>query len=384
MAKPVNDWSTATNETRRLDERKRWAYLIGLTGGVLVLLLSWLFRAPDDPFLQYAYPLFAVLMAGLLPMLWWRIIPLRQFELLAAGLAATVVLSRLGWHFLIASPLDQQLLTLVGGHYWSVAVLVVGVFVILDRKRGLMAAGLVILISALLATGAVIPAAMAGADMAQPALFLVRVHIFLVMLLALTATVATLRYQLTRALIRAEVLDQLANTDMLSGLPNRRVANAMLTREAAEARRGKHPLSVIITDIDRFKRINDTHGHAAGDAVIAGVGEVLQQELRPGELVARWGGEEYLIVAPQTPLESAGRLAEACRRAVGAQPVAGIPVTATFGVAQLEGEETIEKLLARADAMLYRGKADGRNRVVVQNPPSPANLAGDCPLGANY
>jgi two-component system cell cycle response regulator len=161
---------------------------------------------------------------------------------------------------------------------------------------------------------------------------------------------------------------RIAATDALTGLHNRRYADYHLPRLLAEADSAGRPLAVILADIDHFKRINDTHGHATGDLVLREVGQRLRSALRGADLVARVGGEEFLAVLPDTDPFAASavavRLAEEMRRRP--VPVPGeteIAITASFGVALCPPFGDAQTLLGRADAALYRAKAAGRDRV---------------------
>lgn len=359
-----------STEIRELRARKRLVYALVLVGGIAITLLSWWFRGPDDPFLARVYPPFAAVLAGLLVVLWRQWLTLEHLEGLMVLVASALILGRLAWHMHFAAGIEQQLMVLVGGHFWAVGLLVAGAFVMLDRRRG-MIAGIVILgISILLTvTGALREYMAAAPPAAETLMYLVRVHVFLGLLLALLAAVAGMRDQLQRALLRAEILHDWATTDPLTGLANRRAAEAGLEREIAYARRYGQPMSVIIADLDHFKDVNDTHGHAHGDRVLREVTARLQARVRDSDLTARWGGEELLVVAPGIDLREATALAERCRRALAEEPVAGLGITATLGVAEFTPEDDRDSLLARADRQLYAGKAAGRNRVVP--PPDP-------------
>ena len=158
-------------------------------------------------------------------------------------------------------------------------------------------------------------------------------------------------------------------TDPLTGCFNRRYLDSRLSEETVRSRRTGQPLAVIMADVDHFKRINDTRGHAAGDAVLKGIAAVLRGVMRERiDWVARYGGEEFVIVLPDTTLESAEAVAERLRAALAATrfPHGGreMPVSASFGVAVGTDGADAASLLARADAMLYQAKAAGRNRVV--------------------
>ena len=128
------------------------------------------------------------------------------------------------------------------------------------------------------------------------------------------------------------------------------------------------PVSVIMFDLDHFKDVNDRYGHLCGDAVLAGVGRRMRDVLRGSDLKCRYGGEEFLVLLPETPLHGARRVAETLRKEIAERPIpwAGeaLTVTASFGITQaLPGEISIQNVVQRADAALYRAKEEGRNCV---------------------
>jgi two-component system, cell cycle response regulator len=161
-------------------------------------------------------------------------------------------------------------------------------------------------------------------------------------------------------------LERMARTDMLTGMMNRRHGATMLA-EACTAAAGRGSLAVVMADVDHFKRINDHHGHAAGDAVLRAVAGVMRDGIVSGETAVRWGGEEFLLVLPDCDAAGALARAERLRLALSASPVdAGGQrhgVTASLGCAILSPGETPEALVARADEALYAAKAAGRDRV---------------------
>ena len=175
---------------------------------------------------------------------------------------------------------------------------------------------------------------------------------------------------------RAADLERLGRTDGLTGLHNRRYGDEQLRASLAWARRHHEPLAVLLVDVDRFKAVNDRHGHAGGDAVLRAVAERLRGTARAEDVVARWGGEEFLVVSREAEPERAGLLAERMRTTVSTSPVEAddlsVPVTVSVGVvAGLVGAATTaEDLLAEADRNLYRAKAEGRDRVVVTAVPA--------------
>lgn len=167
---------------------------------------------------------------------------------------------------------------------------------------------------------------------------------------------------------------RLSITDPLTGALNRRYLMEQLPREIDRAARYSRTLSVIMCDVDYFKKINDTHGHLTGDEVLKWFVQHLQSGVRACDWVARYGGEEFLIVLPETSVANAQTAAEHLRHQVSKSPfVFGsdqLPVTASFGVAGWPGivppNSTLDALMGQADAGVYASKASGRNRVTVQ------------------
>lgn len=162
-----------------------------------------------------------------------------------------------------------------------------------------------------------------------------------------------------------DALQKLSVTDGLTGLYNRRRLMETLDIEAERSQRGAGPFSVLMVDVDHFKKYNDTFGHQAGDEVLTRVAGVLREVTRQVDCAARYGGEEFLVLLPQTPLEGAAQVAERLRTKVGAAGANGETVTVSVGVAEFpKNGDTPQRVIAAADAALYRAKADGRNRVV--------------------
>ncbi|WP_043307088.1 GGDEF domain-containing protein [Pseudomonas sp. ML96] len=172
-----------------------------------------------------------------------------------------------------------------------------------------------------------------------------------------------------------ERYDQLSRTDSLTQLGNRLQFNNLFPAMVAEARRMRTPLSLVLLDIDFFKRINDEHGHASGDTCLSAFAERMRQVFRrDSDALLRLGGEEFGVLMPNTPLEQARELAEHFRQQLAEQgfslPGQTLPLTSSLGVGCLDTEhnESAEAFFKRVDDALYRAKAEGRDRLVLATP----------------
>lgn len=201
-------------------------------------------------------------------------------------------------------------------------------------------------------------------------------HALIAVILMSSISVLSFRMGSMRALLQQQKSDlqraldenrRLATLDELTGLVNRRYIGSILGAENERQRRGGEPMSVALIDIDFFKRINDNHGHAAGDAVLRGFATLASATMRSGDTVSRWGGEEFLVVMPATDKAEAMRAIERLRFEFSTLSFIGIDETvdATFsaGIATHRDRETVEELVERADRCMYAAKAGGRNRV---------------------
>jgi diguanylate cyclase (GGDEF)-like protein len=186
--------------------------------------------------------------------------------------------------------------------------------------------------------------------------------------------VCMLAYRTTREIRRVCILEQETITDPLLGIHNRRFLDQRLEEELLRARRHRLDLTLLMVDLDHFKRVNDTHGHPIGDRVLQHVARLLKGGLRQTDVLARFGGEEFVILLPHTPEPDAAQLAERLRAVVEETPLplpsqgdhgGLLRMTASIGSACLQpGDRDAGTLLARADKALYLAKQGGRNRVV--------------------
>ena len=161
-----------------------------------------------------------------------------------------------------------------------------------------------------------------------------------------------------------EEIHLLATTDSLTGIANRHEFSSILAREVERAKRYDVPMSLAMYDLDFFKRVNDTFGHDVGDYVLRAVTDLVKQNVRATDVVARWGGEEFMVLMPQSNMQGARTAAEKLRLAIASHHFDKVSeLTASFGVVAFEAQDDLNSLLKRVDDALYLAKERGRNRV---------------------
>ncbi len=181
-----------------------------------------------------------------------------------------------------------------------------------------------------------------------------------------------LLYEVAERARAEEMLAQAARTDPLTGLMNRRAMLEQLEFQAARFQRGHTPFSVLVADLDHFKSVNDTYGHEAGDQALVQTAEALSQGMRAQDLVARWGGEEFLFLLPESDLAAALVVAEGARKRVAARSIriesTLLHLTLSVGVASYVSGQSVRQCIEAADTALYQAKREGRDRVVAARP----------------
>jgi len=205
-------------------------------------------------------------------------------------------------------------------------------------------------------------------------------------LLALLSMAVAL-YALVRTARRSRRDAKLAQTDDLTGIQNRRRISDLGKRRLSECRDRGEPFSVLLLDLDHFKSVNDIYGHQTGDRALKAVADELKRHLRQGDELGRYGGEEFAVVLPATPVERAEAIADRLRAAIASLAPAELgldgPLTVSVGVASADGEREFGALVARADRALYSAKEAGRNRVGVNRGEPAARSAAAVPAGAD-
>jgi diguanylate cyclase (GGDEF)-like protein len=343
-----------------VEAAKRKAYIAVLPVGGAVALMMWQLARDEGE-------IAAVDLFGL-PLL----------ALLAVGLAAGFLMKRSGFRLLeypmVIAPAIYFFLnlltkraaeadgiaTLAGVGYWLPALFTLS-FMVFGVRFGAAFSLVLFALTVLAGTGELLRATEASTRDLITLLQTYSGNGLLILLLITLAIIIRLQAQY------AVEMEVVANTDALTELSNRRHLEHLIEEERARASRYARSFSVILFDLDHFKRINDLHGHQVGDEVLKSVRKLLVGHIRQVDTLGRWGGEEFLLLVPEMPLEPSRLLAERLRTVIESHAFEKAEyLTASFGVAEYQPGDTVATLTKRVDEALYRAKAKGRNLVVVQ------------------
>ena len=359
-----------TESVESLRALKRRIFFGVLVAGLLTILIDWIPKGLDGTLTSYErviFPISTALCLGLLIALWRTRVPLVWIEwtlFIATTLALLVSLFEV--LFKADTALDPNHLGAFSDLlYWFPLVYVLAFF-IFESHRGLLVGSLVFFAVSLILgmTDGILDWRSKG-DMAE--LYLLgRFYLANAAYIVLLTVSVRLNEQYVRVRTLAETMTYLAHTDTLIEIANRRELNQTIAREINLATRHSQPLAVIMFDLDHFKQVNDTYGHDTGDTMLKEIARIVRGLVRSPDLLGRWGGEEFLIVAPQTDSAQARGLAERLRLAIAAHAFEQIgSITASFGVAEYGPPESPEDWLKRADQALYAAKQGGRNQVAM-------------------
>jgi diguanylate cyclase (GGDEF)-like protein len=343
----------------------------------MVMYLRW----DAEPALRFIYPLLIALALFMLVGLATRQIATRTAEVTMLTVLPTLWLGRLFATLYISRDLDLAAELITQSIAPGFMVLAIVAYLAFDVRRGLAVAAGLIVAYLLMITPAVL-GVLQGTGPAAPAIALLRPSLVMGAAVALLYCLAVLKSQVAAQTARTALFAELSRTDELTGLPNRRAASDRLQHAIAVAERYDHPLTVAVVDVDHFKRLNDTYGHAVGDQVLRDVADLMADDLRETDMVARWGGDELLVVMPDTAPGEGARSLDRSRQRVRDQVIVrpsedmpALPVTLSVGVTAWVAADTPDTLLYRADQALYMAKDQGRNRVSLleagEVPPAP-------------
>ncbi len=342
------------------DERvKRRAYLSACLVGIPIDVLGWFLA--EDVALARAYLAIAGVLAFIAILTGSRL-PLQRVERLAFPIITGAFLWRSGVVALLTDDVADEFGELITS---VVMLCVVYLLAFLFYPR---VAAFVISIGVLLASAAIVGVGLLRvgvADLPHSGMPLYKAFTMQAVFVALLYILAVTQERMIASQARAKALDEIASTDALTGAFNRRHLVAVLEQHVADAARSERELSVLLFDVDHFKRINDVHGHDVGDRVLCHLVNTLQGVLREADTFGRWGGEEFLVVAPGADIDDALELANRCRRALASAPAPGAgEVKVSCGVASWRPAQHWEAVVRAADAALYAAKAAGRDQAV--------------------
>lgn len=344
------------------DPAVRYVYVVVLAMPVALTLLAWSVWGAEDTFRRLLFPTIALVHGALLVALGRGPRAVRAVAPWVVISLALIVLARLTvWELSpVSRPASTGLLVATVGLLGVVAALA---FLVFGTRRGVQVSLVGYALFALGAGWSAWRGMLAETGATGAVVVVAAGH---AMLIGVVWVLARNVEKLAAARAHAQLLELQATTDPLTRIANRRRLDDELGRAMAQARRHGQPLSAILVDLDHFKTVNDTFGHDVGDAVLVATVARMHQVVRSGDLLGRWGGEEFMLLAPQTGYAEACALAERCRASIAATPGAdGVPVvTASLGVATLGPDEDARALLRRADLALYTAKREGRDRVV--------------------
>jgi len=341
----------------------RRAYLTAISLIWLFVAIRLMLGVTVDPFLTVAVPALLIYLGLVLIGCGRRLLHVQAVGALALFALVAIVFSRLLlWR--VGILIDYGTLGDSGAMAVQLAASFPIAFIVFGTRRGLQVSVLIYLTYIGL-YGNVIIDGLLGRVSYPTSSIAASMAITYAVLITMIRLLASRLEQLTSQRVRADALSKQATTDPLTQIANRRHLDDELGRLIAQSRRYGHPLSLVLIDLDLFKHVNDDCGHEVGDQVLVEAVRRLLRAIRESDLLGRWGGEEFLLLAPNTAHADACALAERCRRAIADMPMTGVgQVTASFGVATYVADDDERSLRRRADLALYTAKTQGRDRVI--------------------
>ena len=346
-----------------LNNVKRRVYMAALAGGVVSVVLLWANSGLTNPSMMVTFPMFALFSLGCIWALWRRTLPVLVIERIAFAGGAGFALIHLAHALYISEDLSGARTGVTEISFLTLTALYVVATLVFDRSAALRISLALFGTSFVLVLAKVVVEIQAGLDTGEVS-WVIRMNGFMAAIVAFSYASSYVKDEMLRQRIAAETMRQLAHTDQLTGVANRRRFYSDLRDEMEKARRYGRPLCVILFDLDHFKDINDSYGHERGDVVLREIVQAIEPVLRATDHLGRWGGEEFIIMTPETDLHQSHRLAERLRESIARHEIDTIPgITASFGIARYKADDTEQALIKRADEALYRAKTRGRNRV---------------------
>ncbi|WP_298820294.1 GGDEF domain-containing protein [Chloroflexus sp.] len=360
-------------ERNRFDQQRRRTYQIAGSLGILLVafdIINLIFDQVQPLWVRLIYIGNDLALIGVsLAVIW--MVTFRRGRLVTVERFTFIVFSAESLLFNgIVPPILGQTLTqlqqqTINDDIWFLLMICTLGFHLFRHRTGLIIVAGLYGVSIAIVAGQITLAGIRGIDIG-PGLQALQIYGMGALFLCLIYIVSRYRSQSQRLQIEYELVETWAFIDMLTGVANRRRGEQVLVEAIAHSRRYNEPLTICLWDLDYFKRINDTYGHAEGDQVLRRVAQLAQATIRETDTIARWGGEEFCLLLPRTRQTEAEALINRLRREIMAKiTLRNQPVTASFGIAEYRATDDLQSLLARADEALYVAKVSGRNRVWV-------------------
>jgi diguanylate cyclase (GGDEF)-like protein len=360
-------------ERRSFEQQRRRIYRVaGVLGMLAILYTQYIIYigTEESPLYEITYTINHIAFASVCFAIVWMLgrqrVPLERVErfMLFFFIFQSLVFNGIV-PALLRQHLDNLFLDTIGDDIWFLLIVCVLAVHLYDLRRGALIAGSVYGLSFAIVVVQIVSWNMPGID-GEDSEHVLRAYLMGGALLVFLVVLAMYRSHIERLHTEYEVMANLAYTDTLTSLPNRRRLYEDVYRLIALAERYGQEFCVCLFDLDHFKRLNDTHGRLVGDQVLQEVAQVARLHLRAADLFGRWGGEEFVVLLPQTRLSDAQTALERVRLALHTIALPNVhAVTASFGIAAYLPGDTRESLLHRADQALYLAKTTGRNRIVV-------------------
>ena len=358
------------------ESTKRGIYLGALAFAVPTIPFVMVLRWDVEPLLRLTYPVLLLVLLALFVGLLTNRIAASTAERAVLIVVPTLWVVRMAAVLYLQPDLSVAAAVVNQSIGPGFVILAIVAYLALPARTGLALAGGFVLGSTVVVLPRVIEELL-RAGPTSDVIGLLRVGVTTGVSVALLYALAALKEQVATAQAHAETNAALARTDQLTGLLNRRAILERLQALSALSERHSRPLTLAVVDLDHFKRVNDAAGHLAGDDVLRAVAEVMADEVRDSDVIGRWGGDELLVVLPETEADAAAatmrRVLDRVRREVrasahqngGGGGFDGPPVTLSVGIAERTPDDDQDRLLSRADHALYRAKEGGRDRVVI-------------------
>ncbi len=343
----------------RQESYRYYLYSLCIVIGVPKMLVVWYYIQAADPFARIAYPVLAIYCAWALSALIKANLSLKTVE------RATLIVLGIVWlgraiYMVAVSP--EGLGEAVQAIYLSYILFCVLAYVMFENATALKFSISIFVISLVISLSQI---SLINFDKSY--LESLQFQAYLAVIIGGIHALSYVKTELSESRAKADMLERIAYKDSLTGLNNRRRVYEALRNNLVVAERYERPLSIILLDIDHFKHINDTYGHDVGDLVLKEFATLLSPLLRKTDVLGRWGGEEFLIVCHETPLEEVARLAERLCKIVASHNFPKVNhVTASFGAVSYSAGLNSEDMLKSADILLYEAKNAGRNQVKSQ------------------